>query len=296
SQSLWLCLYFFFNLSLTIYNKKVLIHFPFPYALTATHAFCGAVGSYALVAFRAFKPQRLTSSEKGVVILFSVLYSINIVVSNMSLGLVTVPVHQVIRASCPVFTIIFSAVLLNSRSSRAKIVSLVPVMIGVGFATYGDYYFTPWGFFLTVLGTVLAALKTIFTNQTYSFTRPTLSLKPLSFLYYLSPLAFFQCVGLSIWTGEFRRIQIHYQTMDHAALIGLLMNGAIAFLLNVVSFNTNKKVGPLGMTVAANVKQALTILVAVAIFNLTITVTNGFGILLTLVGGAWYAKVEYQER
>lgn len=30
--------------------------------------------------------------------------------------------------------------------------------------TYGDYYFTAWGLFLTLLGTFLAALKTVVTN------------------------------------------------------------------------------------------------------------------------------------
>jgi hypothetical protein len=45
----------------------------------------------------------------------------------------------------------------------------------------------------------------------------------------------------------------------------------------------------------ANVKQVLTIISAVAIFDLTITWVNATGILLTLFGGAWYARVEYQE-
>jgi hypothetical protein len=31
-------------------------------------------------------------------------------------------------------------------------------------STYGDYYFTAWGLFLTLLGTFLAALKTVVTN------------------------------------------------------------------------------------------------------------------------------------
>lgn len=43
-------------------------------------------------------------------------------------------------------------------------------------------------------------------------------------------------------------------------------------------------------------KQVLTILFAVVIFDLTITTTNGLGILLTLIGGAWYARMEYQEK
>ena len=43
-------------------------------------------------------------------------------------------------------------------------------------------------------------------------------------------------------------------------------------------------------------KQVLTILFAVSLFNLTITPVNGLGIALTLLGGAWYASVEYREK
>ena len=46
----------------------------------------------------------------------------------------------------------------------------------------------------------------------------------------------------------------------------------------------------------ANVKQVLTIILAVLIFHLTLNPTNIFGITLTLAGGAWYARVELQEK
>jgi uncharacterized membrane protein len=78
--------------------------------------------------------------------------------------------------------------------------------------------------------------------------------------------------------------------------VALGLNGAIAFGLNIVSFTANKKAGPLSMTVAANVKQVLSIILAVVIFNLSISVMNALGILLTLAGGAWYATVEYREK
>jgi hypothetical protein len=103
--------------------------------------------------------------------------------------------------------------------------------------------------------------------------------------------------------------------------IWLASNGILAFFLNVVSFNANRRVGPLAMSVAgksfislhvihyvsdfasypfffllANVKQVLTVLCAVILFNLTITPANGIGILLTLIGGALYATVEYHEK
>ena len=49
-------------------------------------------------------------------------------------------------------------------------------------------------------------------------------------------------------------------------------------------------------TFVANVKQVLTIVLAVFVFNLTITRINALGIAITLLGGAWYAAVEYREK
>jgi hypothetical protein len=48
SEPFWLGLYFLFNLGLTLYNKVVLVTFPFPYTLTAMHALCGSIGCYVL--------------------------------------------------------------------------------------------------------------------------------------------------------------------------------------------------------------------------------------------------------
>jgi drug/metabolite transporter (DMT)-like permease len=97
--------------------------------------------------------------------------------------------HQVVRASTPLFTILISSIFFKGKFTVLKLVSLLPVIAGVGFAyvlpsppfrqsprlpslivilgfrrTYGDYYFTAWGLILTLLGTFLAALKTVVTN------------------------------------------------------------------------------------------------------------------------------------
>ncbi|TEB32667.1 TPT-domain-containing protein [Coprinellus micaceus] len=405
NPAFWIVLYFTLNLSLTLYNKYVLIHFPFPYTLTALHALCGTVGTCIMLHLVGMgKPSaspgekelttkssvspipNLTLKETVVVLLFSMLYTVNIVVSNASLKLVTVPFHQVVRGSTPLFTIALSALLFNKRSSRAKLIALIPVIAGVGFATYGDYYCTLFGFCLTLFGTVLAAFKTVVTHlflqspssssalskrrlsdeqpiekgsphrrrrvppvfmynggrKTTSLSTsisdafqkldlPKLSLTPLQLLYLMSPLAFIQTTLLAHYTGELAAVNRHLHsagyiasasTSSHSFLgwgfglgafgglgrIGLgglgigmpsgwlIMNGIMAFALNVVSFNANKRIGAVGMSVAANVKQVLTVLCAVALFDLTMSVTNGVGIGLTLVGGAWYAQLEVREK
>ena len=113
----------------------------------------------------------------------------------------------------------------------------------------------------------------------------------------MAPLAFAQCVILAQLTGELGRVHAWSSVeMDMSRAASLLFNGAIAFGLNIVSFTANRKVGPLSITVAANVKQVLSVFLAVAIFDLVISPTNGFGIFLTLAGGGWYAVVDFREK
>ncbi|KAI0342426.1 TPT-domain-containing protein [Trametopsis cervina] len=356
SQFVWLALYFTLNLLLTLSNKSVLTGFPFPYSLTALHTLCSAVGGLVLRWQGVYIPKSLTRREEYSLAMFSLLYGLNVAVSNVSLNLVTVPFHQVVRAVTPIFTLILSAILLGTHVNKASVVSLAPVIIGVIFATYGDYYFTLWGLVLTLVGTVLAALKTIFTNVLQSppnhhkphhptlesrlsqsmgistilsalrqLVPPRLDIHPLDLLTRMSPLAFVQCMVYAHLSGELSRIRsfgVHppsatdIPSISHASLydclhaieidivggvapshmLVLLLNGCIAFGLNVVSFSANGKVGPLSMTVAANVKQVLTILCAVSMFNLTITPMNALGITTTLFGGAWYAFTEYTSK
>ena len=129
---------------------------------------------------------------------------------------------------------------------------------------------------------------------------------PLDLLMRMSPLAFVQCVIYGWYTGELDRVRRYGALhMTQGKAMALLMNGVIAFGLNIVSFTANKKAGALTMTVAAkyvsfvshavgvrqrnmlnsSCKQVMTIALAVFLFNLTITFTTGIGILLTFLGG-----------
>ena len=96
SPTFWLVVYFMSNLALTLYNKSVLIQFPFPYTLTALHALCSTAGSSVVMHVSASSLRgSLSLSRKEIITLvcFSMLFTINIAVSNISLDLVTVPVR-----------------------------------------------------------------------------------------------------------------------------------------------------------------------------------------------------------
>ena len=69
----------------------------------------------------------------------------------------------------------------------------------------------------------------------------------------MSPLAFVHCMLFAHVSGELRLVQQYVkQQMTAFDATVLILNGALAFGLNVVSFTANKKAGALSMTVAGS--------------------------------------------
>lgn len=291
---LWLAAYFFNGLVLTIFNKAVMqfLDFNYPWALTAVHSFCSAVGCYLLYLFGAFKPAKLSRRGNHVVLALSVLYTANIGLSNFSLNLVTVPFHQIVRATTPIFVLIINVAWLGYSPSSQIVLSLLPTIFGVGLATYGDYSFTAFGFFWTILGTMSSALKGVVTNQVQV---GELKLHPMDLLLRLSPLACVEAVLASYYTGEAAKLQAKFRWTPNVTSI-LLINGVLAFSMNLVSFYANKKTSALTMGVAGNIKQVLSIITAVVVFSLRISGTNLAGIIVTLCGGFYYSAVDLRMK
>jgi len=224
--------------------------------------------------------------------MFSVLYTLNIAVSNTSLAVVSVPLHQTIRATTPAFTVAIYAIFFQKFYSSATYISLIPVITGVVFATYDSLGLTVIGFGFTIFGAQLAAVKTIFTNHLQT---SGLHLNALEILYYITPLAAIQAGIWAYMNGEVdefivKELYGHHLKSEGLALI--ILNCAMAFMLNWSSFTANKVAGALSMTIAGNVKQVATIALAMVCFHLPYGPIHLSGIVITLVGSAFYTVVE----
>lgn len=122
-------------------------------------------------------------------------------------------------------------------------------------------------------------------------------LHPLDLLLRMSPLACLQSLLYAFLLGETKTLTTFLSQLSLHSLTALSVklgvNGLLAFGLNYVSFTANKKTSPLTMTVAANLKQCLSIILGIWVFRLEVGWLNGLGIIIALVGGVWYAKVEF---
>lgn len=268
----------------------------FPWLLTTLHTAATSFGCFFLFGFGSLKLTPLTRHENLTLLAFSFLFTFNIAISNVSLALVSVPFHQIMRSTCPIATIWIYRVFYSRTYSNSTYLSMIPLILGVALATAGDYYCTLAGFTLTLLGVILSAIKTVATNRLMT---GSLALSAMEVLLRMSPLATIQCVIYAFVTGEVDRFRIAYSAGEFSSSyfgLALLANAVIAFALNMTSFQTNKVAGALTMTVCGNLKQVLTIGLGIVLFNVQVGMLNAVGTLVTIVGAVWYSKVEMDNK
>lgn len=231
------------------------------------------------------------------------LYDENLLtLSHPHRAMVSVPFHQLVRALTPLFTTILFRVFFNRTYATATYLSLIPIVFGVSLATYGELAFSDLGFVLTFLGVLLAAFKTIVTNKMMT---GSLKLSFWEILRRMSPMACVQSIIYAWLTGELAEfykffteelLSPGYKWSPWQFFLIMAGNGALAFALNVSSFSTNKIAGALTMTVCANIKQCLTIILGSMLFEVDLSIMNMWGILVTVAGAAVYSFVELDSK
>ncbi|KAF3391239.1 hypothetical protein F1880_007484 [Penicillium rolfsii] len=299
---IWLTCYFGFSMALTIYNKLVLGSFKAPWLLTCLHTSFSTLGTFVMLKMGYFELSKLGRKEHLVLVAFSFLFTMNIAMSNLSLSLVSLAFFQIIRNTVPLFTVLIYRLWFSRTYAMGTYLSLIPIVAGAGMCTAGDYHYSLLGLIVTISGVVLAAVKTVTTNRLMT---GSLKLPSMELLFRMAPLAAVQSFFFAIVAGE---LPVLSQAMSERTADGsvlrtictvafILGNGLLALVLNIASFQTNKIAGALTITVAGNLKQAITLALGIIVFgDFAMNWLNGMGIFLVLAGCAFFSKVELDSK
>lgn len=311
------------NIGVTLLNKAAFakVDFRYPYFLSAIHMACNAAGSQLVFwsldrdARQARKTmeepsvsifsrllgnvtrQALDAQGQKLILAFSVIFSLNISIGNVSLQYVSVNFNQVMRSLVPALTIAMGLCMGKVISQRRQL-AVVPVIVGVAMACFGDMSYTALGFFYTVCCILLAALKVVVSGEMLT---GSLKLHPVDLLSHMAPLALIQCVIIAFFTGEIQSIASRWDTelspsVNVRPMFVVWLSGIFSFSLNICSLQANKLTSPLTLCIAANVKQVLMIVISTILFNTNIAPLNGAGIVVVLAGSALYSYVSVQEK
>mmetsp|Transcript_36893 Transcript_36893/g.80341 ORF Transcript_36893/g.80341 Transcript_36893/m.80341 type:complete len:431 (-) Transcript_36893:166-1458(-) len=329
SATIWLLIWTANNVGVTLLNKSAFakVNFKYPFFLSFVHMLCNYVGSIVMFRKLAAEAKRaaqasasgdviapppkcgiqsllgnitrrdLDAKGRRIILAFSVVFSLNIAIGNVSLRYVSVNFNQVMRSLVPACTIAMGWV-LGRKTSRRRICSVVPVVVGVACACFGDMSYTPLGLFFTVACVILAALKVVASGEILT---GKLRLHPVDLLGHMAPLAMWQCLALSLVTGEVSSILSRWETelspfVNYVPLGVVFLSGMCSFSLNICSLMANKLTSPLTLCIAANVKQVMMIAISTIVFSVEITPLNGAGIVIVLLGSARYSYVCVMEK
>mmetsp|Transcript_17648 Transcript_17648/g.29972 ORF Transcript_17648/g.29972 Transcript_17648/m.29972 type:complete len:363 (-) Transcript_17648:576-1664(-) len=321
SAVFWLLLWTVNNVGVTLLNKTAfkLVDFKYPFFLSFVHMACNAAGSIML--FRSIEIDnrrlngvnaspgiiqrtlgKITRKEldrrgKNLIMAFSLIFTLNIAIGNLSLRYVSVNFNQVMRSLVPAITIAMGLV-LGKQTSMKRQIAVMPVVIGVAMACFGDMSYKPIGFFYTVCCVMFAALKVVASGEMLT---GSMKLHPVDLLGHMAPLAMVQCLVFSALTGEVAEIALRWEkefdpSVNWLPFSVVLFSGICSFSLNIASLMANKLTSPLTLCIAANVKQVLMIAVSTVVFDVEITPLNGAGIVVVLLGSGRYSYVCVLEK
>jgi len=300
SGGFWLLIWLVNNIGVTLLNKSAFqsVDFKYPFFLSSLHMAFNTVGSHVYHYFTSSSNKRalLPGVETTPIYLFSIVFSLNIAIGNVSLRHVSVNFNQVMRSLVPALTLAFG--LLQRKSiSRQKSLAVLPIVLGVALSCYGDMSYTALGFFFTCCCVLLAAVKVVASGEMLT---GSLKLHPVDLLSKMAPLALLQCLALSLATGELGGMRERWGEISPTAAPQMwtvvLLSGAASFTLNICSLVANKLTSPLTLCIAANVKQVLMIIFSTVLFSVEISAVNGVGIGVVLVGSARYSYICVLEK
>jgi len=303
----WMFAWLFLNILCTLMNKALFqfAEFYFPITLSSIHMFFSFFGSYFMLRYEKLDRVRVSSPwQIGVVFSLSVVFCLNITVSNISLRLITISLSQVIRSTIPAFAMVLSFLILKKNYSMSQIWTIIFVCGGVAMATMGEVEFNVLGTTFAFLGCFLSALKAVQSNMMLSGTsrifltpdgKDSAKFHPYDLLNWLSFFSFFEMILLANLHGELAELSDWSggKIFEFQFLLLLAANGLIAFLLNVANFNFIRHTSALTVTVCGNVKAVLTILISVSVFQNPISLLNFCGTLITICGASFYSYLAY---
>lgn len=225
---------------------------------------------------------------------FSLLFALNIAVGNNSLRYVSVNFNQVMRSLVPGVTMLLSVIAFRKTYSYDMALSLIPIVLGVAMAVYGELEFTMVGLIVTSFCVILSALKVALSGEMMT---GEMKLHPVDLLSRMAPMSFVWMFLFAAAAGELTELNERFDEIVEGNAIPVVLTSALgSFSLNFFSLQANKATSPLTMTVAANVKQIIIIIASTLVFATPMAFMNATGIFVVLCGSARYSYVSYSEK
>jgi len=286
--TLWYALNVYFNLL----NKSIFKYFPFPYTVSTVHVIVGTVycALVYLVGLRSWSFGRpINGPEFKSIFGPAVMHAIGHIAANISFAAVAISLTHTVKTLEPAFNVLLSRVVLGEATPLPVMLTLIPIMFGVGMASAGELSFNWTGFISAMLSNLtfgfravwgkLAMTKTLDSTAVYAYTTLISAIVCTPFMIGMEG-------GLLKAGAEAAIAKVGAQRF----YFDLFMVGLLYHLYNQFAFNTLQRVSPVSHGVCNVVKRVVIIFSSVLFFNQTLTTQALAGTVIALIGTWLYTE------
>ena len=315
----------------SITTKEILRSFPFPITLAVLQQLVAAAGG--VVAYRASIASTCARGKicedssdssaraRAVTVLPVAAVMVgSLVTYRWSLMSVSVKFVHTVKTLGPVFTILFSRVMLKERLSASRSASVVPVMVGVAITSITEAEFALVGFLAALTSTVCQALQAVLTKtlleegvvrraqyspraRSAQFVRNSCAIlrrrrthasqvRKAELFYVAAVFAFVLLLPLFFFLDAWRLTPLDRRTAGV-----LLLNCACSWLNQYTGLSVlDAMSSPLSHSLANVMKRAAVITVAMLLAQKPVTLLHLFGVGLSVFGAFVYQQLAAWRR
>ncbi|ROT34565.1 TPT-domain-containing protein [Sodiomyces alkalinus F11] len=217
------------------------------------------------------------------------LYSGSLVCSNLVYVYLSVPFIQMLKSASPVAVLFVSWLWGVADPNARTILNILVIVFGVALASVGEIEFSWLGFLFQVGGTCFEAVRLVMIQVLLKGDDSNGSaqqMDPLVSLYYYAPICAFTnfLVAIPVEALTFNPHHLY----DTGFLI-LLLNAAVAFILNIASVSLIGRTSGLVMTLTGILKNILLIATSILIWRTNISLLQGIGYSIAIFGLVLYS-------
>lgn len=271
--------------AMVLFNKFLMaeMQFPFPMFLTCWHMFLNMVLTQVLARTTSMLPavadKRVDlDTVKKLIVPVALLFSVSLVLSNLTYIYLSVSYIQMLKAFTPIVVLVISYLSGLSKSSSTEAAIVLLICTGVTMTSVGEIAFSWTGFICQSLAIVAEASRLVLTN----ILLKSLSLDPLSALYYQAPLIFVM-IGIPLMYFEYSSLPFD-RMIETEFMLTILLNGLVAFSLNIAVILVLKHTSALTFTLSGIIKDILLVSASVLVFGAPVTLLQYVGYSLSLTG------------
>ncbi|KAJ1750132.1 hypothetical protein LPJ78_002204 [Coemansia sp. RSA 989] len=298
-SGLYILLWYSFSGILSVYNKWLFgsseRDFPFPLFVTSVHMLVQyLLAGIALWAFPKFKPTQTPtwSAYLTRAVPCGVAYALDTGLSNVSLRTITLTFYTMCKSSTLGFVLLFAFLFGLERVRLVLVAIIATISAGVVLMAAGEVDFILAGFLEVIGSSAMGGFRWSLTQILLSQARFGMN-NPLATMYRLTPIVGTSILVFSLVLEHPFTEMTKNKNVDtphgiwFMALI-MILGGLVAFAMVLSEYFLIARTSVVTLSIAGMLKEVAMVGIAHLVFGDSMTLVNGCGLLVALLGIGMY--------